>query len=142
MVFQLFSLLLIVLCAALEFIPPPFLTLKMSVVESELLFFFEVVLNHGDLPLLGASLGMRSSPNLANPSGMNSDFSPLVVPKLFSFIYYQVDVLGFHPALLLFSYLPESSRPHLHLFCLPLASCRVLDVPLVLRSSLLLSMYF
>lgn len=96
-----------------------------------------MILNHGAFPLLGASLGMRSYPNLADPSGVNSEFSTLLVHKLFSFTYYQVDALGFHPALLLLSYLPESSRPHLHLFCLPLASCSVLDVPLVLRFSLL-----
>lgn len=96
-----------------------------------------MILNHSALPLLGASLGMRSSPNLADPSGVNSEFSTLLVHKLFSFTYYQVDALGFHPALLLLSCLPESSRPHLHLFCLPLVSRSVLDVPLVLRFSLL-----
>lgn len=108
----------------------------MSVVESEVLFFFEVV-NHGVLPLLVASLEMRSFPNLADPSGMKSEFSTLLVHKLFSFTYYQVHALGFHPALLLLSYLPESSRSFLCLFCLPLASCSILDVPLVLRFSLL-----
>lgn len=83
--------------------------------------------------LLGASLGMRSSLNLADPSGVNSEFSPLLVHKLFSFTYYQVDTQLF----CCYPISPESSRPYLRLFCLPLASCSGLDVPLVLRFSLL-----
>lgn len=69
-------------------------------------FFSEVVLNHGSLPLLGSSPGVGSSPNLVDPSGKNSEFSPLLVCKVSSFTYYQVDALGFHPALLMLSYFP------------------------------------
>lgn len=108
----------------------------MSVVEIEVHFFW------GDLkPWCPSSAGSLTG-NEEFPKPCWSFWGELwifylLVHKLFSFTYYQVDALGFHPALLLLSYLPESSRPHLHLFCLPLASCSVLDVPLVLRFSLL-----